>query len=175
MNNRFAAAVLAIGLLVWAPAARAQAGFGVAGGPSFPMGDLKNLVNPGFHGGVVLELGIPLLPIGLRADGMFQQLPGAAGGQNFRQVAGTVNGRLGVLPIPFISAYVTAGAGIYASDFAGGQATAGTSWNSDVGINGGIGGRLNLLVIRPFIEARYHHVMTSPSRAFVPVTVGVFF
>jgi hypothetical protein len=157
-----------------ATAGHAQIGFGVAGGPTFPAGDLSNVVNAGFHGGVVAELGIPLFPLGVRADLMLQQMPGIAGNSDFRQLAGTVNGRFGLLPLPFVSAYVTAGAGLYGSSF---QPATGTTdgWTRNAGINGGIGARLNLIVLRPFVEARYHRVMGDQARSFIPVTVGIFF
>jgi hypothetical protein len=168
-------ALLAIALVAaTATAGHAQIGFGVAGGPSFPAGDLSNVVNAGFHAGVVAELGIPLFPLGVRADLMLQQMPGIGNNSDFRQLAGTVNGRFGLLPLPFVSAYVTAGAGLYGSSF---QPSTGTTdgWTQNAGINGGLGARLNLFVLRPFVEARYHRVMGDQARSFIPVTFGIFF
>jgi hypothetical protein len=156
------------------PAAQAQVNLGVAGGPVSPVGRLADVVNAGFHGGVVVELGIPLLPFGVRADAMFQRLPGAAGGADFNQLFGTVNGRVGLLPIPLLSAYATAGAGLYSSSFAGGGAADGGR-SVDTGLNAGVGARVNLIFVRPFIEARYHRVLTDPARDFIPISVGVFF
>jgi hypothetical protein len=132
------------------------------------------VVNAGFHGGVVVDRGIPLLPFGVRADAMFQRMPGAGGGADFNQLFGTVNGRVGLLPIPLLSAYATAGAGLYSSSFAGAGAAAGER-TVDTGINAGVGARVNLIVVRPFIEARYHRVLTDPARGFIPISVGVFF
>jgi hypothetical protein len=154
--------------------AHAQLSFGVGGGPSTPVGSLADGVGAGWHGGVVADLGVPLLPFSLRGDVMFQDLPGTAGGNSYRQFAATLNGRLGLLPLPLVSAYVTAGPGLYASSFDPAPgATNDRAVNS--GINAGVGARVNLLVIRPFIEARFHRVFAEPARMFVPITVGVIF
>jgi hypothetical protein len=160
--------------MVTAPAAQAQVNLGVAGGPVSAVGQLGDVVNAGFHGGVVIDLGIPLLPFGVRADAMFQRMPGGYGGADFNQLFGTVNGRVGLLPIPLLSAYATTGAGLYSSSFAGDGATGGGR-SVDTGFNAGVGARVNLIYVRPFIEARYHRVLTEPARTFIPISVGVFF
>jgi len=154
--------------------ANAQAGFGFAGGPSYPVGELGDVVDSGFHAGVTMDAGLPLLPVGIRADLMFQHLPGRAGSASFRQVAGTVAARVGVLPLPVLSPYLLGGVGLYASSFDPDPEVDG-DWGTDAGINFGAGVRLNLLVIRPFVEARYHRVLSNPGRGFVPITVGVHF
>jgi hypothetical protein len=138
------------------------------------VGRLGDVVNAGWHGGIVADLGLPLLPVSIRGDLMFQNLPDASGGDDFRQLSATVNGRLSPLPIPVVSPCVTAGLGLYGSSFdVDPQASDG--WSTSVGINAGVGVRLNLLVVRPFIDARYHRVPADPARAFVPITVGVMF
>jgi hypothetical protein len=51
-----------------------------------------------------------------------------------------------------------------------------TRAETDVGYNGGVGVRLRLAGVTPFIEARYYSVATSPERTnFLPVTVGFTF
>jgi hypothetical protein len=174
MRRTIFAAAAALCLALSAPAAHAQIELGIGGGASSPVGQLADVVGPGWHGGVVLDAGVPLLPLRLRADLMFQRLPGVEGGDSFDQFFGTVNGRLGLLPIPLLSAYVTAGAGMYSSSFA--QAPgADTGRSIDPGVNIGVGASVNLVVLRPFVEARYHRVLTDPGRGFVPVTFGVYF
>jgi hypothetical protein len=175
MTRVFPATAAGLALAIaTAPAAQAQVNLGVAGGPVSPAGQLGDVVNPGFHGGVVVDLGIPLLPFGVRADAMFQRLPGARGGADFNQLFGTMNGRVGLLPIPLLSAYATAGAGLYSSSFAGDGAGDGER-TVDTGLNAGVGARVNLIFVRPFIEARYHRILTDPARGFIPISVGVFF
>jgi hypothetical protein len=165
------------GALVVVPAtADAQLRIGVGGGPTLPTGNLADAVDAGFHAGVVLDLGMPLLPFGVRADLVYQQLPGANGGDSFRQIAAIANGRVGLLPVPLLSAYITGGLGVYASDFSGDVTLPATNgWSTDIGVNGGAGARVNLLVVRPFVEIRYHHVLTNPGRDFLPITFGIFF
>jgi hypothetical protein len=173
---RLHAALLAAGLFLLPAAVPAQVTLGAAAGPSFPVGRLADRVEPGFHGGLVLQAGLPLLPVGIRADLMLQQLPGTAGGDGFSQFYGTLNGRVGLLPIPLVSLYATAGVGLYSSTYAADRAAdAETGRRTDTGINGGVGARLNLLVVRPFVEARYHRVPGEPARGFLPVTVGIWF
>jgi hypothetical protein len=164
----------ALALGATAPA-HAQIGFGVGAGPSTPVGGLADLVDAGFHGSLVADMGLPLLPIGLRADLMFQRLPGRDDRQSFNQVSATVNGRLSVLPLPLVSAYLTAGAGLYRGEAPVPANMTATGSTTDAGINAGVGGRINLIVVRPFVEARYHRVLADPARAFIPITVGVFF
>jgi len=183
MMKRLIVAGFAAGVLVLAaPAAQAQVNLGVAGGLTFPTGNLSEFVDPGLHGGVVADIGIPLLPFGVRSDLMFQHLPGSGNRDDFQQLSGTVNGRFTLLPIPFVSLYLTGGIGLYGSRYDGDRSdTVGIatvrddSWSTDFGLNGGVGARINLLVLRPFIEARYHSVMADETRAFIPVTVGVYF
>jgi hypothetical protein len=171
MRNMIAAAAAVLALAAGGPA-QAQVGFGVAGGPSFPLGTLADAVDLGFHGGVAADIGLPLLPFSVRADAMFQRLPGINGGDSFQQVAGTLNGQLDLLPLPVVSAYVTGGVGLYGSNFG---RDAGDSWTAHTGINAGVGAQVNLFVIRPFVEARFHRVLSDPGRSFLPVTVGFFF
>jgi hypothetical protein len=124
----------------------------------------------------VLELGLPLIPIAVRGEAMIQRLSGSGtgSGDGADMAWGAVNGRLDLLPLPLIGAYVTAGGGLYSSRFPSGTTTP-TSRSTDPGINVGVGAELNLFVLRSFVEVRYHRVMTDPARAFIPVTVGLYF
>lgn len=151
----------------------AQVGFGVAAGPSIPVGSLADAFNTGVHGGVVLDVGLPLLPLGIRGDLMYHHMPGVADGVSFRQVVGTANARFSLLPLPLVSAYLTAGAGLYAGDV--NIDGTDSDWSTNGGINAGVGARINLLVVRPFLEARLHRVFGDGSYSFVPITLGIFF
>lgn len=153
----------------------AQPTFGVGGGPSLPMGSLSDAVDTGFHAIIVIDVGVRLLPLSLRGDAMFQQLPGGEGGETFRQVAGVFNARLSLVPLPLISFYMIGGLGLYGSSYDPTPAADANGSTVNVGFNGGAGARLNLLVIRPLVEARYHRVLADPARGFVPITIGVQF
>lgn len=169
--KRFYAALFVV--CVAAQPLHAQVGLGVAGGPSIPVGSLSDVVNTGLHGGIVLDVGLPLLPFGIRGDLMYHHMPGVADGTSFRQFAATANARFSLLPLPLVSAYITAGPGLYASDFAIDGVD--TEWSTNAGVNAGVGARVNLLVVRPFLEARFHRVFGDGPWGFVPITLGIFF
>jgi hypothetical protein len=170
---RHSVVVAAILILAAAPAS-GQISLGVAAGPTTPLGSLAEMVNPGLHGGVVLNIGLPLIPIAARGELMFQRLPGAGGNRDFDQVWAAANGRLDLLPLPLLGAYVTGGPGLYSSSYDA-EPQAATQRSTNAGINIGVGVELNLMLLRPFIEARYHRVLTDPARAFAPITAGIYF
>ena len=168
------AALAAVAALVTdAGDAAGQVRFGVGGGPVTAVGDFGDPLDRGFHGEVLVDLGLPLVPLGLRGSVTYMRLPAAdAEAEDYTHFAGTVNARLDLLPIPFLDAYVTAGVGLYSSDY-GGQLTGAVGRETERGINVGVGAAANLVFVRPFAELRYHRVLDDPSRSFVPLTVGV--
>jgi hypothetical protein len=177
MRNFAAVLALVLGAgLCAAPAATAQLfpiKAALGGGPSAPLGDLADHVGSGFHaqGSVALEL--PLLPVGVRGDLLFQQLPGEVSG-NHRQLAAIANVSF-AMPLLLVRPYLIGGAGLYRARFdAPGAGTGGSS--TDTGFNVGLGVRLNLIALGVFGEARLHNVMTEGSATrFVPITVGITF
>jgi hypothetical protein len=171
---RYPILAAACALLALNQPAEAQVSIGVAGGPSTPVGSLGDLVRPGLHAGVVLDVGLPLIPLGARGEAMFQRLPGGGGMDDFDQVWVTANGRFDVLPLPLLGAYVTGGVGLYSSTFNAQHGVTGDRVTS-TGVNAGVGADINMLMVRPFIEVRYHRVLTDPARAFLPITFGVYF
>lgn len=48
--------------------------YGVAGGATLPVSDLKNGSATGWHAGALIDVGVPLFPWGLRVDAMWNQL-----------------------------------------------------------------------------------------------------
>jgi len=177
MTTRIAtvAAAIALALALCHGPASAQLRLGVAGGPVYPAGDLGDVVGRGFAAGAVLDAGFPLFPLGLRGDVAFQYLPGTGAHSDLHQLSATLNARFSLLPLPVLSPYLTAGVGVYSSDFHYDLTAPEPGRTTETGFNAGVGVRVNLIVIRPFLEARYHRVSADPVRAFVPVTVGVFF
>jgi hypothetical protein len=145
--------------------------FGIGAGPSIPMGDLGDAVNTGFHAQGMVALRVPLLPLSLRGDVLFQRFSADAPGVgNFQQIAGVVNGFYTLLPVPMVSPYVSGGVGLYNSSFGGGDSS------TDFGVNVGAGLRVNLLLVEVFGEARLHNVFgEGDSQRTLPVTVGVMF
>jgi hypothetical protein len=167
-----AALVAAIGL---APAgAEAQfLSFGVAGGPTIPLGATADEVGTGFNAGIFADVNIPLLPVGGRADLLFHQM--SADGHDLQVIGGTLNAKLR-MPLILVSPYLIGGVGMYASKFED-TAHAGEShdWETNVGLNGGVGVQLRLFGFGAFAEARLQNVFGDESRRFLPITFGFSF
>ncbi|HLU26053.1 MAG TPA: hypothetical protein VKZ58_10160 [Longimicrobiales bacterium] len=167
------AAALFVALLALPGPARAQIGFGPFLGPSFPVADLADAVSTGYHGGLALDVGIPFAPIGARADLTFQYMPGKDGADDFFQLFATASARLRFVPAAVFSLHLLGGAGLYGSSFD--RDLEDGEYTVDFGVNGGLGARIGIFGIRPFIEARYHYVFSDPGRAFIPISIGFVF
>ena len=171
------ATALAAALTVGASAARAQSpiSFGVAGGRALPMGSTADVAESGYNGTLAIALSAPLLPVGLRLDGMYNQLEGTdgalAGGPDVGVAGVNANLTYTLLPLAVARLYLIGGAGYYRTSFDDSDA------QTDVGFNGGAGLRLGLGRTQLFAEARYHRVNTSGNGqlSFAPVTVGLMF
>jgi hypothetical protein len=177
MRNAALVLVVALAACALAPAAGHAQVFpisvGLGGGPSTPLGYLADEVGTGFNVQGTLALEVPLLPIGVRADLLFQQLPGETTGTH-RQMAALANVSV-AMPLLLIRPYVIGGAGFYRArlDTPG---SADREWTADTGVNLGVGVRVNLLALGVFGEARLHNVFTEGrGTRFVPVTVGITF
>jgi hypothetical protein len=167
-------ATLAALLAPCSPAA-GQIRLGLAGGPTVPLHSLARVADPGFHGGLLLDVGLPLIPVGARGELMLQRLPGSAAGESYDELRATLNGYFDVLPLPLAGLYVTGGGGMYASRFDPREGASSRPAGWEPGFNVGLGAELNLFLVRPFVEARLHQVLGDRPRSFVPVSVGVFF
>jgi opacity protein-like surface antigen len=176
--NRFVRAsftMVAAALAFSAADAQAQIGFSVAGGPTFPMGDIGDVLDMGYHAKVAASFKLPVLPIGLEADGMWNQFDYSnADDANLRILSGSLNAVIN-LPTPGITPYIIGGVGMYNSqaDIEGED----TESVTDVGVNAGVGVRLGLVGLGGvFAEARLHNVFTDgDSYRFVPVSLGIRF
>lgn len=194
MNTKLLA-VLVAGSIAAAPmAASAQisTGFSIAGGLALPSGEFSNggadvsAVKSGYNLAAGMNVGVPLLPVGLRLEAAynafdFKNLPaGSSGSQNI--ISGTVNGTFG-LGLP----YVIGGIGYYSTKAKASSGT--TTLNSDranaIGLNGGVGLRFPLGLISTFAEIRYHKMMGSSNAntanlppanvSYIPITFGINF
>ncbi|HEU4630257.1 MAG TPA: outer membrane beta-barrel protein [Gemmatimonadaceae bacterium] len=165
--------------LAAAPAAAQRPQISLGGGATFPLDDLGDVQDAGWHGLVAMGYRPPLFPLGFRIDGMYHQLGGqgvggvAAG--DFRTIAVTGNVVLEA-PALAVRPYVIGGVGLYNTKFEGAEG------RSNVGFNAGVGLRFHLLDFDSFVEARYHTALdalgsTEDGRAarYVPVTFGISF
>ena len=65
---------LAFAVPVSAQLASSPARFGLVGGGTFPIGNLSNVASSGWHAGALVDLGLPLVPLGFRVEGAWHQL-----------------------------------------------------------------------------------------------------
>lgn len=140
---------------------------GVVGGPTFSSDAEKT----GYHIGAVLGIDAPLLPVGLRFDGVMNQFS-VAGGAKLRIFDVTANVTYAMIPTPLVKPYLIGGIGFYGSRISG-SADLG---QNDIGVNGGAGVKLSLIMLKGFVDARYHHVFgTDGGMSFIPVSIGIMF
>ncbi|MEO6525544.1 MAG: hypothetical protein ABIP93_02855, partial [Gemmatimonadaceae bacterium] len=116
---------------------------------------------------------------GLRLDGAYNRFgskstaPSLVGTAE-RVISGTLNATFR-MPIPAspITPYLIAGGGRYSVGCTGNSACSSVN---EFGWNAGAGVRLSAIVIKGFIEARYHRVsVATGSVQYLPITVGLFF
>jgi opacity protein-like surface antigen len=168
--------------LVWwgvvTPAAATQAqrpiSLGLAGGVSFPQGDLRDAANTGWHALGTLALSTLTQPLGLRVDVAYNQFGFTAGDGHQTVASATLNGtyRLPMTNSP-MSPYLIAGLGAYRSECSLAQ---GCDAVTKFGWNAGLGTKLYVLGFRSFLEARYHRTKRGESTVnYFPLTFGLLF
>jgi opacity protein-like surface antigen len=157
---------------------------GLGGGATFPVSNLSNSFNTGYN--ILADLGahFPGSPIGVRLDGMFNQLPAKVASTGNAQIW-TANANLVVSLIPgaMFTPYLIAGAGYYNGDYhifanssSGTVVSGGNIHANNFGLNGGGGVKLGLGSIALFAEARYHYIFTNPDHfMMIPITAGIRF
>ena len=162
------ASLVLLGALVAPSMAEAQlpVSFGIAGGPTFS-DDAEDM---GYHVGALMDINVPLFPVGFRVDGAMNQFNQAGGKLRIFDV--TANVMYTPLPTPLVKPYIIGGLGFYSS-----RITDSDELGTDnMGINAGAGVKLNLLALKVFVDARYHHVFTKgEATSFIPVSVGIMF
>ncbi|HEU4643665.1 MAG TPA: outer membrane beta-barrel protein [Gemmatimonadaceae bacterium] len=154
--------------------------FGITGGATFPVGNLSDVAKTGWNAGALLDIGLPLVPIGFRVDGTWQQLGNkTVAGEEIKNriIAGTVDATYtfgSMLPTKF---YLIGGVGLYnlKTDVNTGVGSA-TDKETKFGVNAGAGLRFQLTGFSTFVEARWHDIFTKGSSTqMVPVSVGITF
>jgi hypothetical protein len=153
-------------------AASAQLSLGVGAGPAFPVSGLDGY-KQGYQVQGMLSLSLPLLPIGVRGDLLFQSLPdeAATAARNYRQVGATLNATLDVLPIPLfpVRPYLLGGAGFFRHGATGAEST-------DPLLVAGAGVRVGLPGLRVLAEGRLQSVNAEDGRRVtIPLIVGLSF
>lgn len=178
-NIRNALAVATIALTATASAASAQIGLSLAGGPTVAMGALSDVTDMGYHAQLSAGLSVPLLPFGVRVDGMFTQFPETGEGGDFRVLSGSVNGVLS-MPSIGITPYLIGGVGVYNSKWIEdenlGHDHGEEASTTNVGANIGAGVRFALPGLAVFGEARLHNLFNEgEATRFAPISLGIRF
>lgn len=159
-----------------APAAAQMRPFtiGIQGGPTLARGELAEEANTGYNVQGSLGLNIPLLPVGARADLLWQEFTDEQSGR-FREVGGMVNGMLS-LPLPLLRPYVLAGVGTFyhtsPESQHGDHAHAGGS-ETTFGWGAGAGLQIGLLGLGAVAEARY--IDAGGEFQSIPLSIGIRF
>ena len=174
-------ALFLIVLLLVPAAAQAQKGYavGIGGGAAIPVGKLGDVQKTGYSALIILAVGSPDVPLGLRFDGIYNNLtqqPSSAGPtRGDLRVAGALANLVYALPGTYAKPYLLAGGGWYSSK----PDTTGAKSQSNFGFNAGLGSTFALGPAAGFLEARYHTISRSVAKGgvfqFVPITVGLMF
>jgi hypothetical protein len=158
---------------------------GFGGGVSIPVGKLSDTQHTGYNALATIAIGVADLPLGVRFDAIFNNIPqndlatpsggGAAAVKSDLRVTGGLANLLFAFPGTSSKAYILAGAGYYSSK----PDTSGAKAQNNFGFNGGLGATFGSGPFAIFVEARYHSVSRSASKGgvyqFVPVTLGLLF
>lgn len=170
----FAVAVMLAG----AGAAHAQTGpitAAFSGGPSFPVGEeFTQEAGTGYHVQFSLGFAPALLPVGVRADLLWQEFPDEAGG-HFRGVGGLANAIVG-LPLGIARPYLIGGAGVLNLSTPGASHGGHThAEGNETGFAFGLGGGIEFpfLGLTGALEARY--LDAGEEHRGVPVSFSVRF
>jgi hypothetical protein len=167
----------AIGLaatLIAAPLS-AQTSFSLAAGATVPVGSTADGYDIGYNVTAAIGIKPPLAPLGLRIDGMWNEIEGKGNANGkLRLLAGSANVTLsGAGPVPM--GYLIAGVGAYNAKFVDRAITiGGNTSNTEFGLNVGGGINFPLTGFSTFLEARFHFLTDSEIK-IIPITFGLRF
>lgn len=178
-------AAVALGMLLSAPALRAQgAEFSLGGGLTVPLGAFDDVSKLGWHGLVAVSFAPSSFPLGIQIDGMYDRLKqdASVGDRSFQILQATGN-----LIYKFKSSeeskfrpYLIGGVGIYNRKLVSGTDVAGPgvgntgNTGTDFGLNGGAGFDFKTGGVGLFLEGRFHDIFDSGENTkFIPITLGV--
>jgi opacity protein-like surface antigen len=167
MSKEFPLWAIVVALALSLPTSvQAQLRIGFAGGPTFPVGDLAEEAGTGMHVRGGLDVPGARLPLGVRADIVWQSLPATQTG-SFTQFGGLLNATWR-LPVSRGGSYLVSGLGAVRHDEPGDGASATRfAWAAGAGVNVELGGAA------AFVEARY--LDWGRGDRGVPLTLGLTF
>ncbi len=156
---------------------------GFGGGVAIPVGKLGDTQKSGYNALAVLAIGVADLPLGLRFDGIYNNIlrtdltyPAGSSQVNANlRVTGAVANLVYAFPATNAKPYIIAGVGVYTTK----RDTTNAKSQNSVGYNAGVGATFGFGSLAAFIESRYHSISRSAAKGgvlqFVPITLGVMF
>ncbi len=175
-------AALAVGMLLGAPALRAQgAEFALGGGVGFPSGTFDDAAKVGWHGLAAISFVPEGWPVGIQFDGQYQQykLDGFTDTkERFIMGTGNIVFKFKTSEESTFRPYLIGGPGVYNFKQTGeadpGQVLEGGT--TEFGINAGAGFDFKAGGAGLFIEGRFHRIFNSgEDLQFIPITIGLRF
>lgn len=170
----------ALGLLSGVtPAGSAQAArysLGANAGAVVAASDLSSFTSMGLEVAATAAMHHPLIPLDVRAEGSWTELPWSDGSGVRRRIYGiSVDGiaSFGTVAANGGGLYITGGAGYFGWKDTGGGFDTITLW--DFGFNAGLGYYLPLSRFTISLEGRYRQLLSSPSQEMFPITFGIRF
>jgi hypothetical protein len=174
-------AALAVGMLLGAPALRAQgAEFSLGAGISIPTGQFDETAKLGWQGTAGVSFVPANLPIGFQFDGTYSRF-GLDGGFDVDQqfIYGTGNAvfKFKSSEESNFRPYLIGGLGVYNFKLTGSDADLfGDSSETKFGLNAGAGFDFKMGGAGLFIEGRFHRVFADGDDFnFIPISVGLRF
>jgi Outer membrane protein beta-barrel domain len=165
--------------------AHAQLTLSLGGGGTWPLSSLSNYYTTGYNVLASLGVGLPEWPVGIRVDGMFNQMKSQSDVDAGTLQMWTLNADLvyNVVPlkVAMVTPYLVGGGGYYNDSYhitAVGTSigAGGSTHDNNFGLNGGLGLRFGVPTLSIFVESRFHYIFLSGGHLeFVPLTAGVTF
>ncbi len=156
--------------------------FGIVAGASFPISDLGDAANTGWHVGGLVQWQGPAFPIGIRGEVVYHKFDSKLDDNaSLNVLTATVNGVF-MFPVTepaTVRPYIIGGGGLYR---VGCSDCGGLDSENKGGINLGAGIQVPLSGFTSIIEARWHMIFDSDSdipdssnSMFIPISVGLLF
>ena len=168
------AAFLAAAAAPAVASAQSMAHLGIAAGATVPVGDFGDAVTTGYHAMATLGFSAPLVPVGFRVDGAFNELAGKNSGPKTRVWSVTGNVLLNAGSAVVATPYLIGGGGWYHATLSPAPIL-GSASDDQFGFNVGAGLRIPLTGFSTFAEVRYHKMLGDAHIQYVPITFGINF
>lgn len=151
----------------------------LGGGAAIPVGKLSDTQKTGYSTMAAIAIGVAELPLGVRFDGVYNNLPakvqsGTTISSDFR-VMGVLANLVFAFPGTNAKPYLIVGGGLYNSK----ADVPGAKSQNNLGFNAGLGATFGFGPFATFLESRYHSISRNAVKGgvfqFVPITFGVMF